>query len=315
MMHLRVRRQCFTLLAGIVILSSFYIVSVAFYKIWQENPPKTTTHDYVSHRHGNENVEIHVITNYPLMFESPWKDNQTTSDIHKLRQRQIEIEETLQRNLDHPLVTNIHLIVTQESAEKRLMALPLHNKHKMLVQRITTMPKYRDFFQYASEKLLNRIVVFMNMDIYLDEGFELINKTFLVQKKVSYALTRSGRVELKCNLTGIRGYCGNKYGGSHDAYIFVLTKPLTHSVLSELDYSMNVMGGENVLIWIFKNRMGMKVLNPCKILRAYHNHCVRIHGNFRPRIYKTLTFYRGKSVGAPETGLYTRNRIIKTKVP
>ena len=300
MMHLGARFKVYALLAGIVTVSAFYIVSVTFYKIWQEYPAKTTTYDYVSTRHGNESVEIHVITNYPLMFESPWKDDQTASDIHQLRQRQIEIEDTLQRNLEHPSVTNVHLLVTQESAEKRLMTLPLHNKHKMLVQRITTMPKYRDFFEYASEKLLNRIVVFMNMDIYLGEGFELIDKTFLVQKKVSYALTRSGRVELRCNMMGRRGYCGNKYIGSHDTYIFVLTKPLTHSVLSELDYSMNVMGAENVLIWTLQKRLGMKVLNPCKILRTYHNHCVRIHGNFRPRINN----YRGKSVSAPETGLY-----------
>ena len=186
-MRLLARCRFFALLAGIVILSAFYIVSVSFYKIWQEYAAtKTTTYEYVSTRHESESAEIHVITNYPLMFESPWKDNETTSDIHQLRQRQIEIEETLQRNLDHPSVTNVHLLATQESAENRLMALPFRNKHKMLVQRINTMPKYRDFFGYANEKLLNRIVVFMNMDIYLGEGFELINKTFLVEKKVSY---------------------------------------------------------------------------------------------------------------------------------
>ena len=305
MMPLGTRCKFVALLAGIVTVIAFYIVSVSFYKIWQEYPTKTTTYDYVSNRHGNENVEIHVITNYPVMFESPWKDNQTTSNVHQLRERQIEIEETLQRNLYHPLVTNVHLLVTQESAEKRVRALPLRNKHKIVVQRITTMPTYRDFFQYANEKLLNRIVVFMNMDIYIGEGFELINKTFLVQNKVSYFPTRSGRVELRCNMTAKRGgYCGNKYIETHDTYIFVLTKPLTDSVLSELDFSMNVIGGENALIWIFRKRLGMKVLNPCKILRTYHNHCVGMHGNFRPRIQKRAT-NRGQSASALlVTGLY-----------
>ena len=207
------RCKIFTLFSGIVTVSAFYIVFVSFNEIWQEYPTKTTTYDHVSSRHENEIVEIHVITNYPVMFESPWKENQTTTNIHRLRQRQIEIEETLQRNLDHPSVANVHLLVTQESAEKRLMSLPLHNKHKIIVQRITMMPKYRDFFEYANEKLQNRIVVFMNMDIYLGEGFQLINKTFLVEKKVCYALTRSGRVELRCNMTGSRRYCGKKYAG------------------------------------------------------------------------------------------------------
>ena len=93
--------------------------------------------------------------------------------------------------------------------------------------------------------------------------------------------------------------------GTHDTYIFVLTKPLTHLVLSELDYSMNVSGAEHVLIWVLQKRLGMKVLNPCEILRTYHNHCIGIHGNFRgPKIYDRVAFFRGKKAFAPETGLY-----------
>jgi hypothetical protein len=85
-------------------------------------------------------------------------------------------------------------------------------------------------------------------------------------------------------MTGKLGYCGVSYFGSHDTYIFVLTQPLDESVLAEFDYNMNVFGGDNRMIWILKNRMKKKLLNPCQYLKTYHNHCVDIHGSVRPRI-------------------------------
>jgi hypothetical protein len=124
----------------------------------------------------------------------------------------------------------------------------------------------------------------MNMDIYIGEGFEMVNKTFLVKSNKAYVLTRHGRQEKRCNMGGKRGYCGANYIRSHDAYIFVLTQPLNDSVLAELDYDMNVLGAENRLIWVLRNRVKERLFNPCQYLKTYHNHCVGIHGSVRPRI-------------------------------
>jgi hypothetical protein len=229
---------------------------------------------------------IHVITNFPLMTEKPWNEGQTDTNRARLWQRQEEIEETLQKNLNHTLVTTVHLLVNQPLAEQRLSEQNFHNKHKLFVHRINALPKYRDFFDYVNDRLQNKLVVMMNMDIYIGEGFEMVNKTFLVKSNKAYVLTRHGRQEKRCNMGGKRGYCGANYIRSHDAYIFVLTQPLDDSVLAELDYDMNVLGAENRLIWVLRNRVKKRLFNPCEYLKTYHNHCVGIHGSVRPRIDK-----------------------------
>jgi hypothetical protein len=68
-----------------------------------------------------------------------------------------------------------------------------HNKHKIFVHRINALPKYRDFFDYVNDKLQNQLVVMMNMDIYIGEGFEMINKTILAKSKTSCVLTQRPR--------------------------------------------------------------------------------------------------------------------------
>ncbi|CAB4004109.1 Hypothetical predicted protein, partial [Paramuricea clavata] len=232
-----------------------------------------------------EESGIHVITNYPLMTEKPWNESQTDNNRSILWQRQEEIEETLQKNLNHTLVTTVHLLVNQPLAEQRLSEQNFHNKQKIFVHRTNyALPKYRDFFEYINNRLQSQLVVLTNMDIYIGQGFEVVNKTFLVKTNISYALTRHGRQEKRCNMAGKLGYCGVSYFGSHDTYIFVLTQPLDESVLEEFDYDMHVFGGDNRLIWILRNRMKKKLLNPCEYLKTYHNHCIDIHGSVRPRI-------------------------------
>ncbi|XP_028406483.1 uncharacterized protein LOC114528970 [Dendronephthya gigantea] len=250
---------------------------------------------------GSEESVIHVITNYPVMTEKPWNNNQTDTNKTRLMQRQYEIEETLQRNLDHPLISTVHLLVNQPSAKERLGKLNFHNKHKIHTHLINAkMPRYRDFFEYVNDRLLNRLVVITNMDIYIGEGFEKLNKTFLVKHNVSYVLTRSGRQERICNMHGRRGYCQTGYIGSHDTYIFVLTRRLEESVLSEFNYQMHLYGGDNVMLWVLRNRMKKTLLNPCRYLKTYHNHCVNIHSSVRPRINTS-----GKSAWVPPSELYT----------
>ena len=117
---------------------------------------------------------MHLITNYPLMTETPWIEAQKDTNKSRLWERQLEIEEVLPRNLNNTLVTTAHLLVNQPSAEKRLYKLSFHNKRKIVVRRIESLPKYKNFFDYINEKILNRFVVMLNMDIYVGEGFERI---------------------------------------------------------------------------------------------------------------------------------------------
>ena len=243
---------------------------------------------------------LHIVSNYPLMYESPWKDSQMKPNISLMKERQMEIEDVLRKNLDHPLVEKVHLLVDGESAEKRLRNLPFGiNKHKLIVKRTNIMPRWRHFWSYASDNLLNRLVVVTNMDIYLGEGFEKLNRTFLVHENAMYALSRHGRNETRCNM---KGHCGFTYIGAHDAYLSLYTKPISESVLAELDFEMHLYGSENVLLWIFKNRLGKKLLNPCKDLKIYHMHCVDIRS---ARKIKDMHKKWGKDLLIGETGMYS----------
>ena len=232
----------------------------------------------------DKDTGMHLLTNYPLLTETPWIEAQRDTNKSRLWQRQLEIEEVLQRNLNNTLVTTVHLLVNQPSAEQRLRKLSLHNEHKIVVRSIESLPKYKDFFVYINEKLLNRFVVMLNMDIYIGEGFELLNKTFLAKSNICYVLTRHGRQERRCDMSSRYGYCGRRYIGSHDTYIFVLTRPLSEPQLAELNYDANVMAAENRLIWLLRRGLKKKLLNPCKVLKTYHSHCIDIHGRDRPRI-------------------------------
>ena len=231
---------------------------------------------------------MHLITNYPLMTESPWMEAQSETNKSRLFERQLEIEEVLQRNLNNTLVTSVHLLVNQPSAEQRLRELSFHNKHKIVVGRIEALPKYKDFFVYVNEKLLHRLVVMLNMDIYIGEGFELLNRTFFVRNNISYMLTRNLRQERRCNMHGQSSYCRRGFGGSLDTYVFVLTRRLDESELSELDYNANALRAEYRLVWVFRHRLNKKLLNPCLILKTYHSHCVKIRGRSRPKVKGNL---------------------------
>ena len=47
-------------------------------------------------------------------------------------------------------------------------------------------------------------------------------------------------------------------------------------MLAGLHFGRNVGGMENVLIWHFEKHMGYQILNLCKIVYVYHNHCIHI---------------------------------------
>ncbi|XP_046863847.1 uncharacterized protein LOC124457686 isoform X2 [Xenia sp. Carnegie-2017] len=233
-------------------------------------------------------TKIHLITNYALMYEPPWNQSQTENSMERMQERQIELEETLQRNLNHYMIGSVHVIVNQEKAEKRLIELDLFNKHKLHVGRIETMPTFKDFFQYIRDDLLNRIVVLTNMDIYLGEGFEKLNHSLFLKYKVIYVLTRHGRREERCDMFNKPRYCGTGKVVSHDTYVLLpQADDFNQNILNEMNYPMNLMKAEYRLAWIFKNLMNRKLVNPCKLLKTYHNHCINIHGKHRPSIEKS----------------------------
>ncbi len=212
----------------------------------------------------------------------------------RILDREQEYMTTLQINLNHSLVARVHILTTDSQAtEKRLADFDLPNRNKILISEVKTADSMRDMFDYISKYLVGQDVMYMNGDIYLTDGFDLVDPQAMRQRHIIYALTRRGTQEAKCKM---QDYCGVdiKHAiGSHDAFLFHLTEPMPEGALQDLNYPLGSWGSENVLLWVFQRKLRYCVLNPCSILKAYHLHCsnLRSRGKIRVNV-------GGKSVSA-----------------
>lgn len=130
---------------------------------------------------------------------------------------------------------------------------------------------YADAFKYASQQLLNKNVVIIHSDCYLEDGFEQLDP-LLLRRGVVYALSRHAPEKSNRCPEGRSNKCLD-YSGSHDAFVFHLTRRLPKLFLTTVHFYPNVLGAENALIYYLKRHAGFRIKNPCKILRVMHNHC------------------------------------------
>ena len=224
-------------------------------------------------------LSIHLVT---VVFRS-------ASSGSKLHLREQEHATVLQRNLNHSLISRIHVITAdRDDMEKYLSGLDLQNRHKLVVVESKQWDTMRGVFQYISDNLTNRDAMYANGDIYLGNGFEKVDANVLSKRNILYALSRQGKQEETCKMPD---YCGGdfQYLGSHDVSLFHLKEALPEQVLKVLEYKIWSFGSENVLIGVFQQLLHYCTLNPCKILESYHLHCsaqvrgdkVRINTNTR----------------------------------
>ena len=222
-------------------------------------------------------------------------------EVEMKNERTQEILEALQRNLNNHIVSELFIVSNSYSLFDYLTR-HLRNTAKLRIYKTDGIPTFRTLFKYATETHSNKMVLIANADTYLGKGFDKINKTILAEKRILYSLTRNGRQERRCKMPNI---CFEKYEGSHDAYFFVPTFNISLANLQLMDIKLHEYGAENVLIWILGNKLKFKVLNPCRTVRLYHNHCSGYRPQDRPRINRMTTGKWAYMNGlAPYTGLY-----------
>ena len=186
-------------------------------------------------------------------------------------EREEEYKTVLQRNLDHGLVSHIHVLTTDASWTRQRLS-DLTNHGKLIVAEVKSIDMTRDPFDYISRNLVGKDVIFASADIYLGHGFDLVNPVVLSQKKIMYALTRQISKQDKCQPVDL--CLEKKYIGCHDVFLFHLTEPLSENdFLRDLQFDLVSPGIENIVIWLFHNRLKYCVLNPCAILETFHLHC------------------------------------------
>eukprot|EP00795_Rhopilema_esculentum_P000047 gene47-9653_t len=198
--------------------------------------------------------------------------------------RMSEILDCLQRNLESKLVAFVHVLVYRYETGDRLQSLKMRSVNKLIIHYNFVSPTIMDAIVYASKYLKGKMVIILHQDNFLGEGWEKVNHKVLREKKLLYALTRHPS---NCSAALRAAHCGpgSRYVGSHDAFaLHIKDEEFLHDHLAELDVPPNTNGMENVLIWVFKERLKYKVLNPCSVLKVYHNHCTPVRDNWRKRV-------------------------------
>ena len=228
---------------------------------------------------------FHIISNFFNPVHPKWRQRSTVpNNLTAAQNRLDELIKVLNLKLADDRVAAVHLLYNHPFTLHFMhTSTEIKNKSKLVLHRVDRDPSYSDALQYTNDYLLNRAVIFLNQDIFLGPGFEMVNRTILCDNRVTYALTRyGGNKEKYCTMPPVG--CGmTGYIGSHDTYVYCLRKPLPLRNFAELNAKSDEFGVENIWIWAFRQEK-FKVLNPCLVLKTYHVHCNGFHSKKRTRI-------------------------------
>ncbi|CAH1786371.1 unnamed protein product [Owenia fusiformis] len=227
-------------------------------------------------------VMLNIVTTFPI--------GSHTNGYEVPSPRQIEYFTALKINMNHPCVDQIHILTDLTKPKDVFNMINDQGVAKSDLRKYITVysfhdhPTYKVLAKYAADNLKGTVVLFMNADISLDEGFENIKKAFLVDHGMKYAYSLSRHGERAQNATcELWDYCEH-YHGSHDAHLmYIHDNFLPFEALELLDYPIDSWGAENVFMYVLLS-VGYKIRNPCVILKIYHNHCSKTRSVERDRV-------------------------------
>ncbi len=213
----------------------------------------------------------------------PFLDYAYNSSEKAVLERLADYKLSLKKNLAHPHVERIHLLTTNYMETVERFKEFMHNE-KILVAKVKSVDAARDPWEYISNNLVGKSVMYSNADVYLGRGFEQVDALKQKQNDIMYAVSRHLAPEYNtlCNKTSrsffLQDKCA-KYGGSHDMFLFYLHHPLPEEFVEKLNFNTVKYGLEGRIIWLFSNVLKYCVLNPCSILNIFHYHCSHLRTN------------------------------------
>lgn len=239
----------------------------------------------VTNTKRNGNGKLHLVTNILLITHKDFskrahydEDNSKPATQEQLVERQQEIEQTLQTNLNNGLIAAVHVLYDHPAVQTYLRTLKLQNTSKLILHLTKRNPTVGMNLEYIQTYLMNNYVVLSHMDIALDEGWEKIDLERIRSERVMYAITRwdpcvppTTKYAYTCNPGGF-------YGGSQDTFFWFIDKPFPETFFNETLHKVppNTYGLEGLFIGYFRHKLGYKVINPCKQVKTHHNHCSNI---------------------------------------
>lgn len=202
--------------------------------------------------------------------------------------REIDYKLCLKKNLAHPLVQYIHLL-TLNATNTIATFKEFTGNSKLVISEVASINNAGDVFEYISKNLLGKDAMFATADIYLGEGFDIVDPAIMDEQKIIYAISRHSAPEQDTMCDGKKDYHSNdmcrRYISSHDSFLFRLHETLSEEFYYYMNFTFPTPGTEGRLIWTFVNVLKYCVLNPCSILQTFHFHCSQLRTNiYRPHL-------------------------------
>ena len=205
--------------------------------------------------------------------------------IYNLQERQVEEEAriyeilgTYQKNLNHPMIKFLYIFVKYKESVDLLQNTLFKNSSKLVIIWSKEGVEPIRIFPYISKCLEGELVMYGNSDISVGEGFEKIDPKIIKEKKLMYALTRYSTYDTY-------GICDpKKWPGNSDTFLFFAKNFTLADFEIMAANKWNEPGRENLLIYMFEKKLGYKVMNPCKVLKTYHEHRVNLRNRQPARV-------------------------------
>lgn len=167
--------------------------------------------------------------------------------------RTSELRECLAKNLDNPIISEMHIFLEDCTAENAIKNSTLLLSNKITMIEIGRRILFKDIFSYANNFLKGKIVILSNADVYFDNTLNMLSQYNFNNLLICLTRTElSGRIETS--------------GYSQDAWIFV--PPIKEF---KCDWQMGKLACDSHLSYR-ANEAGIKLINPCKSIKVWHRH-------------------------------------------
>ena len=239
---------------------------------------------------SSDMLEMVVVSNYVpidiLRHQHKIYGNRTAT--HEEEEARIsEITSCYQNNLNHAYVKTLYIFVEHYESMVFLHTLNFKNSEKLVILWTNATITVKYTLEYISKCLQGHIVAMVHQDNRIGAGFDKIRPKTMIDNNLMYALTRQPPHESYCYYAWNGPICDVKrYQGSHDTFVFH-AKEISNEALSIIRANKmenNDNGMENIIVWIFREKLGSKVINPCLVLHVHHEHCVPIRKTKRRRV-------------------------------
>lgn len=184
--------------------------------------------------------------------------------IHQDKQRNKEITECLQSNINNIDIYKIHLLNERIYTDQEM---GLQNSEKIVQTNISRRLRFKDVFEYIRLNSIKGYLIFVNIDIMFDSTVQNLKLSEIDEKKQMFAL-------LRYEYNGVNFESSPLYGprsDSQDTWIFHSNSIISHNQEEAFYFEFGKPGCDNKMAYIMKI-LGYEIINDPEFIKTYHYH-------------------------------------------